>query len=180
MLAQGRTRAVTEIERILGYAFRSQSLLAEALTHSSYPDHRSYHRLEFVGDAALSLAITEHLYLTNPDLGPGPLTSPPKSSPASPSATASTVSSAATHMHSIKWYSRRLTPRRFRLGAIKASHASPFPLIGVRFHELSDDGAGGRNWVGSVRRKHRQSPQSVGRHRGVHRRRHLRRLQFRS
>ncbi|THU60945.1 hypothetical protein C4D60_Mb07t18100 [Musa balbisiana] len=73
MLAQGRTRAVTEIERLLGYAFRSQSLLAEALTHSSYPDHRSYHRLEFVGDAALSLAITKHLYLTNPDLGPGRL-----------------------------------------------------------------------------------------------------------
>ncbi|CAL9773268.1 unnamed protein product [Musa acuminata subsp. burmannicoides] len=74
MLAQRMTRAVTEeIERLLGYAFRSQSLLAEALTHSSYPDHRSYHRLEFVGDAALSLAITKHLYLTNPDLGPGRL-----------------------------------------------------------------------------------------------------------
>ncbi|CAL9126265.1 unnamed protein product [Musa acuminata var. zebrina] len=73
MLAQGGTRAVKEIERLLGYAFRSQSLLAEALTHSSYPDHRSYYRLEFVGDAALSLAITKHLYLTNPDLGPGRL-----------------------------------------------------------------------------------------------------------
>ncbi|RRT46548.1 hypothetical protein B296_00044755 [Ensete ventricosum] len=69
----GLRRAVTEIERLLGYVFRDQSLLAEALTHSSYPDHRSYQRLEFVGDAALSLAITNHLYLTNPDLGPGRL-----------------------------------------------------------------------------------------------------------
>ncbi|KAJ8471148.1 hypothetical protein OPV22_025491 [Ensete ventricosum] len=65
-----------EIERLLGYVFRSQSLLAEALTHSSYPikrSYHSYHRLEFVGDAALSLAITKHLYLTNPDLGTGRL-----------------------------------------------------------------------------------------------------------
>ncbi|URE18932.1 ribonuclease 3-like protein [Musa troglodytarum] len=69
----GLRRAVTEIERLLGYVFRDHSLLAEALTHSSYPDHRSYQRLEFVGDAALSLAITNHLYLTNPDLGPGRL-----------------------------------------------------------------------------------------------------------
>ncbi|RWV85601.1 hypothetical protein GW17_00052597 [Ensete ventricosum] len=76
MLAQGGTRAVTEIERLLGDVCRSQSLLAEALTHSSYPGNRSYHsyhRLEFVGDAALSLAITKHLYLANPDLGTGRL-----------------------------------------------------------------------------------------------------------
>ncbi|XP_020264055.1 ribonuclease 3-like protein 2, partial [Asparagus officinalis] len=51
---------------------RDPSLLAEALTHSPIPSTpRTAPRI--VGDAALCLALTNYLYLTNPDLGPGPL-----------------------------------------------------------------------------------------------------------
>lgn len=64
-----------EAERAIGYSFRDQSLLVEALTHSSYPGRASYQRLEFVGDAALNLAFTNYLYSTNPHLGPGELSS---------------------------------------------------------------------------------------------------------
>ncbi|KAG6487135.1 ribonuclease 3-like protein 2 [Zingiber officinale] len=67
--------AVVEVQRLLGYTFRQPSLLVDALTHPSFADHPSYQRLEFVGDAALGLAFTNFLYLTNPDLGPGKLSS---------------------------------------------------------------------------------------------------------
>ncbi|KAJ4794400.1 hypothetical protein LUZ62_045646 [Rhynchospora pubera] len=64
----------TEAERILGYSFRNPRLLEEALTHSSFSDGSvSYQRLEFVGDAALNLAVTNYLYSSHPDLGPGHL-----------------------------------------------------------------------------------------------------------
>ncbi|KAG6483208.1 hypothetical protein ZIOFF_059850 [Zingiber officinale] len=67
--------AVAEVQRLLGYTFRQPSLLVDALTHPSVADHPSYQRLEFVGDAALGLAFTNFLYLTNPELGPGKLSS---------------------------------------------------------------------------------------------------------
>ncbi|XP_074557714.1 ribonuclease 3-like protein 2 [Curcuma longa] len=66
---------VEAIERLLdGYKFKDRLLLEEAFTHSSVDGQPSYERLEFVGDAALGLAVTNFLFLTNPTLGPGPLT----------------------------------------------------------------------------------------------------------
>nr|CAD1820691.1 unnamed protein product [Ananas comosus var. bracteatus] len=67
--------AVARVERLLGYGFRDRRLLREALTHPSAAAEsgRSYQRLEFVGDAALGLAFSNYLYLTNPDVGPGSL-----------------------------------------------------------------------------------------------------------
>ncbi|KAF3339146.1 Ribonuclease 3-like protein 2 [Carex littledalei] len=66
--------SVREAERILQYHFHKPSLLKEALTHSSFSDGTiSYERLEVVGDAALSLAMTKYLYLSNSQLGPGPI-----------------------------------------------------------------------------------------------------------
>ncbi|KAF3328843.1 ribonuclease 3-like protein 2-like isoform X1 [Carex littledalei] len=63
---------VREAERILGYSFLKPKLLEQALTHSSFSNGTtSYERLEFVGDAALNLAMTNYLYLSHPDLGPG-------------------------------------------------------------------------------------------------------------
>lgn len=63
---------VKEAERILGYSFLKPKLLEQALTHSSFSNGTaSYERLEFVGDAALNLAMTNYLYLSHPDLGPG-------------------------------------------------------------------------------------------------------------
>ena len=69
-----------ELERKLGYRFRSGALLAEALRHSSYAnEHRGQHiasneRLEFLGDAVLGFVTAEHLYRKHPDLPEGDLT----------------------------------------------------------------------------------------------------------
>ncbi|CAN6342542.1 unnamed protein product [Urochloa humidicola] len=69
-----RAEAAARVERLLGYRFRDRALLEEALTHQSFSDSvTSYQRLEFVGDAALGLAFSNFLYLTNPTLGPGAL-----------------------------------------------------------------------------------------------------------
>ncbi|KAK1298117.1 Ribonuclease 3-like protein 2 [Acorus calamus] len=67
-------KSMAEVEELLGYEFKNRRLLEEALTHSSHAESPSYQRLEFVGDAALGLAITKYLYLNNPDVGPGRLT----------------------------------------------------------------------------------------------------------
>jgi Ribonuclease III domain len=57
---------VKEAERIIGYSFSNPRLLEEALTHPSISSGAiSYQRLEFVGDAALSMAITKYLYLSS-------------------------------------------------------------------------------------------------------------------
>ncbi|EEC78883.1 hypothetical protein OsI_19246 [Oryza sativa Indica Group] len=69
-----RAEAAARVERLLRYQFRDGRLLEEALTHQSFADDAvSYQRLEFVGDSALGLAFSNFLYLTNPTLGPGPL-----------------------------------------------------------------------------------------------------------
>lgn len=65
--------SIRAVEEIVGYSFKEKTLLEEALTHSSYAESRSYERLEFVGDAALGLAISNHVYLAYPDLEPGQL-----------------------------------------------------------------------------------------------------------
>ncbi|CAM0957267.1 unnamed protein product [Alopecurus aequalis] len=71
-----RSEAAARVERLLKYEFHNRSLLEEALTHQSFADGAaSYQRLEFVGDAALGLAFANFLYLTNPTLGPGALSS---------------------------------------------------------------------------------------------------------
>jgi ribonuclease-3 len=73
---------LTELETLqqrLGVAFRDPSLLGEALVHSSYenenPDSplRSNERLEFLGDAVLSLVVAEQLYNEFPELDEGKL-----------------------------------------------------------------------------------------------------------
>lgn len=64
---------VRAVEKIVGYSFKDKRLIEEALTHSSYPDKLSYQRLEFIGDAALGLAISNYVYLAYPNLDPGHL-----------------------------------------------------------------------------------------------------------
>ena len=67
-------------EEIGGYQFRDPSLLATALTHSSYlhehpeEDVADFERLEFLGDAVVDLVIGELLYQTHPDAPEGELT----------------------------------------------------------------------------------------------------------
>jgi len=56
-------RAVTQLERNLGYHFKNQSLLIKALRHASTTTNRlhSNERLEFLGDRILGMVIAEHL-----------------------------------------------------------------------------------------------------------------------
>jgi len=59
----------------LGYTFRDESLLREALTHPSLEGVNNYQRLEFVGDRVLGLVIAEWLYEKYPHEPEGGLAS---------------------------------------------------------------------------------------------------------
>lgn len=68
------------LEKKLGIGFNDKGLLEQAFTHRSYlnenPKSGLSHneRMEFLGDAVLELAITEHLYKKYPDKAEGELT----------------------------------------------------------------------------------------------------------
>jgi ribonuclease-3 len=67
-----------EIQTILDYHFKDESLLSTALTHRSCLNTpgitESYERLEFLGDAILEMLITVYLYTRYPDKQEGYLT----------------------------------------------------------------------------------------------------------
>lgn len=67
---------VQQVETLLGYQFNRPELLKEALTHSSQAeDHlASNERMEFLGDAVLSLVICQSLFERFPDYEEGGLT----------------------------------------------------------------------------------------------------------
>ncbi|XAR67437.1 Ribonuclease III [Bertholletia excelsa] len=65
--------SVRAVERLLQYRFKNKKLLEEALTHPSYSDSASYQRLEFIGDSAMGLMISNFAFLAYPDLDPGQL-----------------------------------------------------------------------------------------------------------
>ena len=50
------------LEKTLGYKFKNQKLLIEALTHKSYKQPYDNERLEFLGDAVLDLIVGEYLF----------------------------------------------------------------------------------------------------------------------
>ena len=63
----------------IGYSFKNESLIIEALTHSSYANEshkniRSNERLEFLGDAVLSIIVSDYIFLHCPDYPEGELT----------------------------------------------------------------------------------------------------------
>ncbi|MBU1692379.1 MAG: ribonuclease III [Verrucomicrobia bacterium] len=68
------------LEKSLGYRFRKKKFLEIALTHRSWryeaptSDMFDNQRLEFLGDAALSLVTSAHLYQTHSDQQEGDLT----------------------------------------------------------------------------------------------------------
>lgn len=72
--------SLAELEEILGVSLKDTSLLEQALVHGSYtnenPDFAlaSNERLEFLGDAILSLVVAERLYQDFPDLSEGEMT----------------------------------------------------------------------------------------------------------
>ena len=69
---------LVNIQQILGITFNDQTLLEQALVHSSYinenPAFVSNERLEFLGDAVLGLIIAEKLYRDFPGLSEGEMT----------------------------------------------------------------------------------------------------------
>mgnify|MGYP000471009456 CR=1 FL=1 len=58
------------LQRTLGYTFKNTTLFDQALTHRSYKGANN-ERLEFLGDAILSLVIAEYLYQNFPSAKEG-------------------------------------------------------------------------------------------------------------
>lgn len=69
---------ISQLERKLDINFNNKTLLAEALTHSSFINQnksmRHNERLEFLGDSILQLTISEYLYKNYEDKFEGELT----------------------------------------------------------------------------------------------------------
>ena len=67
---------IDKAAEILGYTFKDETILQEALTHASCADARvnSNERMEFLGDAILGFVVCEYLYQNFPDLLEGDLT----------------------------------------------------------------------------------------------------------
>lgn len=76
--------AMGRVEEKLGYAFKDQGLLEQALTHSSFafedqgeglagPLSRHYERLEYLGDAVLDLVVSDLVIRRFPDAPEGVL-----------------------------------------------------------------------------------------------------------
>lgn len=71
---------MVELEKKIGYNFKNKELLREAVTHSSYAnEHKSQHikyneRLEFLGDAVLSIVVSDYIFKNCPELPEGELT----------------------------------------------------------------------------------------------------------
>ena len=70
--------SILALEGRLGHSFADRELLARALTHASYaaehPPAEHHEPLAFVGDAALSLVVAEHLFAAEPAAAVGRLT----------------------------------------------------------------------------------------------------------
>ena len=60
------------LQRLIGYNFHNQALLAQALTHRSFGSMNN-ERLEFLGDGVLNFIIASQLYLAFPKLDEGDL-----------------------------------------------------------------------------------------------------------
>lgn len=71
---------MTELEAIIGYRFQNIELMHEAMTHSSYAnEHKAQHikyneRLEFLGDAVLSIVVSDYIFKNLPEMPEGDLT----------------------------------------------------------------------------------------------------------
>ena len=71
---------IQELENRIGYQFKEQGRLRQALTHSSYANekhmkkHSDNERLEFLGDAVLELVSSEYLFKNYPKMPEGEMT----------------------------------------------------------------------------------------------------------
>ena len=62
-----------ELQESLGYQFKNEKLITEALTHRSYSKNFNNERLEYLGDAVLDLIVGEYLYHLFPEAEEGVL-----------------------------------------------------------------------------------------------------------
>jgi ribonuclease-3 len=68
---------IDKFEKIINYKFKNESLLIEALTHSSSSlvksnkKKKNYERLEFLGDRVLGLVLAEYFFKLFPDSNEG-------------------------------------------------------------------------------------------------------------
>ena len=73
-------KAIADFQKVLGFVFKDQALLNQALVHSSYVNENtarvtgSNERLEFLGDAVLGLIIAAKLYHDFPQYDEGQMT----------------------------------------------------------------------------------------------------------
>lgn len=71
---------LAELQAKIGYTFNDESLLIQALTHTSYANEKglkytdSYEQLEYLGDTVLQLITSEYLLKQFPDAKEGTLT----------------------------------------------------------------------------------------------------------
>jgi ribonuclease-3 len=69
-----------ELQERIGYVFKNDALLKQAITHSSFSNEQkinkidNYERLEFLGDAVLELVSSEFLFNENKTMPEGQLT----------------------------------------------------------------------------------------------------------
>lgn len=69
-----------ELQEVIGYQFKAEGLLRQALTHSSYANEKHMkklsdnERLEFLGDAVLEIVSSEYLFKNYPKMPEGDLT----------------------------------------------------------------------------------------------------------
>jgi len=66
-------KKVELLEKTLGYKFKNEKLIIEALTHKSYKQPYDNERLEFLGDAVLDLIVGEYLFNKFPSSDEGKL-----------------------------------------------------------------------------------------------------------
>lgn len=66
-------KKIETLQKRLGYQFKDQNLIIEALTHKSSKQSYDNERLEFLGDAVLDLIVGEYLYHGFRDVAEGEL-----------------------------------------------------------------------------------------------------------
>jgi len=72
-MAVSFSKSIATLENSIDHTFRKKSLLKEALTHKSFANEKDNkgdpfnERMEFLGDAVLSLVISKYLYFTYPE-----------------------------------------------------------------------------------------------------------------
>ena len=64
---------IEALEKTLGYKFKNEKLIIEALTHKSHKQPYDNERLEFLGDAVLDLVVGEYLFNKFPNSDEGKL-----------------------------------------------------------------------------------------------------------